>query len=606
MRKKIIYDTMRRLILVLLLTAFAFSLCVPFVSAAQAMGTCGNGLNWTLSVDGTLIISGKGEMQNYSKNNPAPWYQWKDQIRILFIEDGVTSVGSYAFYEMENITHATIASSVKKLDNCAFEYCKSLKSITLGTGMEYIGKSAFANCESLKVIRFPNSLKSIGEKSFYRCYNLQSIMIPASVTFIGDMAFTYCNELVSAEIRASISELPYWMFYGCDALSTISLAANITSVGKKALYRCDQIHIINYAGSQEDGEKIIEDIRATSVENVQDYSLNLTEEPITSGSSVKSEYTEDVIYSNTVTVTTTGNSTLSTTVSEAMKYQQKDDGLVISDIETSVKIEAVIENEAGWNELLDEIHEGEKQNLDNEKINIDVSLNDTKEISGETLNALAGKDINLTIDMKDGSTVKIDCERLEKVDEEKTMEVTALSYTISSNDNPTKTQIKTIGDSKSFLLSFKGSSEFDFSPQIYIGKEYAYQTATLYQYIPGRGLSLLQTVMVDKSGQATYYLQSTKDTTQYLIALNVKDIDASTAIIPEDIAADYGDMMYYEKIEYVTTGVRMFMGLSLFQFGIAVFCVMLFLFVAVGIVMGILYRKKKLELYYQRLREQNG
>ena len=79
-------------------------------------------------------------------------------------------------------------------------------------------------------------------------------------------------------------------------------------------------------------------------------------------------------------------------------------------------------------------------------------------------------------------------------------------------------------------------------------------------------------------------------------------MDEATAIIPEDIALDYGNMMYYESIQYVTTGVRLFMGLSLFQFSIAVFCVMLFLFVAVGVVMSILYRKKKLELYYKQLK----
>jgi hypothetical protein len=72
------------------------------------------------------------------------------------------------------------------------------------------------------------------------------------------------------------------------------------------------------------------------------------------------------------------------------------------------------------------------------------------------------------------------------------------------------------------------------------------------------------------------------------------------------MAMEYGDIVYYESIQYVTTGVRMFMGLSLFQFSIAVFCVMLFLFVAVGVVMSILYRKKKLELYYRELKKKHA
>ena len=79
-------------------------------------------------------------------------------------------------------------------------------------------------------------------------------------------------------------------------------------------------------------------------------------------------------------------------------------------------------------------------------------------------------------------------------------------------------------------------------------------------------------------------------------------------LFPEycNLFGDYGNMMYYETIQYVQTGVRMFMGLSLFQFSIAVGLVMVFLFIAVGIVMSVLYRKKKLELYYQQLKERNS
>ena len=73
MREKTIHDIMRRLILVLLVTAFAFSLCVPFVSADDVSGTCGNSLTWTLIGD-TLTISGQGAMTNYTEKEMAPWY----------------------------------------------------------------------------------------------------------------------------------------------------------------------------------------------------------------------------------------------------------------------------------------------------------------------------------------------------------------------------------------------------------------------------------------------------------------------------------------------------------------------------------------------------
>lgn len=606
MRKQNMTDNLRRLISVFVLAVLVFSLCLPTVSAAERSGTSEDGLKWSLSVDGVLTVSGNGAMQNYAEMTPAPWYALRDDIRIIIIENGVTVIGKRAFYGLENVTCVTIPPSVKTIGKYAFMNCTNLKLLTMGAGVEHIKESAFESCKSLKSVRFPNTLKRIDDKAFYCCYSLQTITIPSSVTTLGDMIFAYCRGLIQADVRASVAELPVWMFYDCRSLSSVSFAGNISGVGESAFEKCDSLGTVNYSGNKTDGAQILEDIRNTSLTDFPEHAINYNQTSNASGTFSNSEVLEDKIIVNTTTVTTTENSIFSTTVTESTNFTVTGDGFYWGEKETDIKIDAVLENANGWDELIKEIEEGEKQNLNNATISVDVSLNDTNGISGSTLNSLAGKDVDLTIDMKDGSTVKIDCDRLEKTDENKVMEVTALAYQLSANENPTKNHIKTIGDAESFLLSFEGSSEFDFSPKIYLGRNYSYQTATLYQYVPGRGLSLLQTVVVDKSGYATYYLQSTKATTQYLIALNVETIDASSAIIPEDIAEDYGEMIYYESIEYVTTGVRMFMGLSLFQFSIAVFCVMLFLFVAVGVVMSILYRKKKLELYYQQLKAQNS
>ena len=51
---------------------FAFVPCVAMVANAASSGTCGaNGdnLTWTLDDEGTLTISGTGEMEDYSSYN---------------------------------------------------------------------------------------------------------------------------------------------------------------------------------------------------------------------------------------------------------------------------------------------------------------------------------------------------------------------------------------------------------------------------------------------------------------------------------------------------------------------------------------------------------
>lgn len=590
MREKTKFN-IRKAAAVLLTLALLSALLAPAVFAAEV----GSGLTWSLS-GGTLTISGNGAMNNFTETNPAPWHDSAESIRVIEIKNGVTSVGNLAFYGCENVTSVNIAYTVKSIGAFAFANCKSLKMLSLGSGITSIGESAFECCESLASVRLPSSLRTIGKKAFYRCYNLQTITIPASVTSMGTQVFTYCSALVSAEIQANIAELPEWTFYGCDMLSQVTLAKNITSIGRKAFYRCENLGKIYYSGAQADGEAILEDVRGTSIENFTEGAIEYTVPEKNTSSSSNVEVKDNTVIITTTTVNKTDNSMVSTTVKESITVENQ----VAGDKKTNVSIEAVLENVDGWRELIEQIENGETKNVDENEINVSVNVNDKQEVPGDTIGALTGKDVNITIDMNDGSTVEIDCERLEK--EEEHPENYTLTYTISGNTEPTKAHKKAFGDAASYLLSFAGDAKFDFSPKVFIGKSAAGSTATLYQNVPGKGLELLQTVKVDKNGSATYYLSSIKSSTEYVIALDAPSVSVQDAIISPDDAPDYGELVQFEEIEYVTTGVRMFMGMSIFQFTFAILGVTAFLFISVGIVMGVIYRRKKLEEYYRTIK----
>ena len=598
MRKKTIKDNTRRLILILAMTSLLVSLFAPFVSAAEDSGTCGGNLSWTLSEAGVLTISGTGDMKNYSELYTAPWYSHKAEIRMIVVEEGVTSIGNRAFRDLEHVLSVKLPTTLKTIGKYAFVNCLKLKTLSFSNGLETIREGAFDNCEALMSVRLPETLKTLERKAFYGCSSLKCIDVPASVTSFGDLVFSNCTSLVTANIKASVETLPVWTFYGCELLTAVYLADNISSIGAGAFENCKNFHVVNYGGSEEQGVNILPSLDGQNDKEASDYTIYYDENPFYQGESTDSYSEQDVIVTNKNNVITTENATISTTVTTKTEYTTGSEGIIWGDSEVNVTIDAVVENEKGWDELFSAIQNGENQNVDRNQIDVDITLKDSAEVTNDTLNQFVGRDeLNLNIGLQDGSSVQIDCGRLEYQEEEKI----SLKYTLSNNPNPTKQQMKTIGNAQSYLLSFDDSLEIDFSPKIYLGKSYSYKTATLYQYVPGRGLSLLQSVIVDKSGYATYYLGSTKESTQYLIALDVQGVDPSTAIIPEDIAKDYGEVIYYEPIDYVVTGVRMFMGLSLFQFTIAVFCVMLVLFVGVGVIMSILYRKKKMQAYYQML-----
>lgn len=123
-------------------------------------GSCGQGVSYRISEDGTLTISGKGKMADYSYNNndssDCPWQPVRYAIRKVVIENGVTHIGSDAFAYNINVTSIAIPGSVTSIGAGAFNGCEGLESAFIPGTVKEIGKGAFYCHEnaSLKTIYF--------------------------------------------------------------------------------------------------------------------------------------------------------------------------------------------------------------------------------------------------------------------------------------------------------------------------------------------------------------------------------------------------------------------------------------------------------------------
>ena len=209
-------------------------------------------LTWKLYADGTLNISGTGAMKDYtnynSSDSQSPVFG-NDTIKNVVIEDGVTSIGNYAFWSCSSLTSITIPKSVTSIGDRAFYNCSSLTSITIPKSVTSIGANAFERCSSLTSITIPDSVISIGASVFEECRNLSSITLSNNITSIGTFAFYNCSGLTSITIPETVTSIGDFAFEGCSSLTSITIPDGVTSIGASAFYNCSNLTSITIPDS---------------------------------------------------------------------------------------------------------------------------------------------------------------------------------------------------------------------------------------------------------------------------------------------------------------------------------------------------------------------
>lgn len=98
-------------------------------------GSCGMEnaqLFWKLNENGTLEITGTGNMMNWEKEEDVPWTALREKISRIEIAEGVLSVGAHAFSGCQNAAEIQIPDSVQEIGEFAFFNCSAVSSVTIG------------------------------------------------------------------------------------------------------------------------------------------------------------------------------------------------------------------------------------------------------------------------------------------------------------------------------------------------------------------------------------------------------------------------------------------------------------------------------------------
>lgn len=234
------------------------------VMVIDAADTTIPGAKLTYSFDeatGTLTVSGTGDMYDFrdtslGTNKKAPWTNIKDSIKKVIINEGVTGIGQYAFYNCSNLTSVSLPSTVKEirgygvtggasgtngLSYGAFRDCVSLTDINFPEGLQEIGTAAFRGCIALTKVTFPDSLTTFGTGAFVGCTGISEVTFGSGTTELSTECFYNCSNLATINWGPSINTVDEWAFYGTK-LTEVTLPEQITSVKARAFADCFHLY----------------------------------------------------------------------------------------------------------------------------------------------------------------------------------------------------------------------------------------------------------------------------------------------------------------------------------------------------------------------------
>ena len=207
-------------------------------------------------------------------------------------------------------------------------------------------------------------------------------------------------------------------------------------------------------------------------------------------------------------------------------------------------ISATVVEEEGWDQVVDAVEDAAQNG---ESVNVTVYDATGSDVPGSVVDALAGKNVTMTILTAGGAEYVLDFSIIRN---SATNDRVDFSYHISRLEDK---YYEELDGADAYELVFNRSGTLYAEVLIQLPVENARKIVSLYQMEDGKPL-LLQSVVADQKGIAHFYLASVDSEMDYLLGINVPAVTQYSVLIPDALSNEYGITDKTASVEYVATG----------------------------------------------------
>ena len=214
---------------------------------------------------GTLTISGSGKMDDYAEGSAyVPWYDLKEEIVSVVIEDGITYIGENNFWDCSGLVSVSLPQTLTEIGRYAFRNCDALEEIILPESLLYINERAVYGCDALTQIDIPASVSVIEGGAFLLCKSLKDINVDEeNEVYASDDGIVFSKDMTSLTVYPagktdgeytvpdSVVSITDYAFSGNPNIIQINLSGYVEDIGEFVFYCCSSLSEINVNESNE-------------------------------------------------------------------------------------------------------------------------------------------------------------------------------------------------------------------------------------------------------------------------------------------------------------------------------------------------------------------